>query len=303
MPDPSAVPTLDSTNSTCGPQPGNGMEEMPTTGDINDSLNLGVADSLNEDNSLNADVDVTDSFNETNTETVTNDTTVGVDGSFNENSNNESTDVTDSFNDNSDNSDNSVDFSWTEGSYNSYVDNSETDASVNAGNREYNTGFGGSTGSAAAASGGGHTEIWSQSTIVDQSVNQNIASGGDVSQEFGNGAVTASGADSIAAGGDVNWSTEVDQSTTLNAEGDINIGNETSITTVSDSFNTVDVDWSYTDASTDVDVTDSFNDYSESYSADGSFNTSEVFDTDTTVEVNIDAIVDSGNSYTVDLPF
>lgn len=284
------------------------MEEMPTTGDINNSLNTVIADSLNEtteDNSVNEDYTVGDSFNETTDIVVTDETTTDVDGSFNEGSNNESTVITDSGNDNSDNSindsGNSLDFDFADGSYN--TDNSTTDNSVNAGVREYNTGIWGGSGSSAAAAGGaGHTEIWSQSTIVDQSVNQNIAAEGTVTQDFANFSVTASGADSVAVGGDFTSTTTIDQSTNLTAEGDINIGNETSVTTVTDSFNTVDVDFSYTDESTVIDVTDSFNDFSENYDVDGSFNTSDIFESTTDIDVDYTEVVDSFNSVDATFP-
>lgn len=284
------------------------MEEMPTTGDINNSLNTVIADSLNEvneDNSVNTDLGATDSFNETNDTVITDETVTDIDGSFNEGSNNESTEIIDSGNDNSDNSindsGNSVDFSYADGSYN--VDESVTDASTNAGVREYNTGIWGGSGSSAAAAGGsGHTEIWSQSTIVDQSVNQNIAADGALTQDFANSSVTASGADSIAAGGSFSSVTTIDQSTNFTAEGDINIGNETTVTTVTDSFNTVDVDFSYTDESTTIDVTDSFNDFSENYSADGSFNTSDVFESVTDIDVDYTEVVDSFNSFDATFP-
>ncbi|MFJ4037449.1 hypothetical protein ACIPVB_05145 [Microbacterium sp. NPDC090007] len=281
---------------------------MPTTGDINNSLNTVIADSLNEvneDNSVNTDLGATDSFNETNNDTVTNDTTIGVDGSFNEDSNNESTVINDSGNDNSDNSDNSVDLDWTEGSYNEFTDASTTDNSVNAGVREYNTGFGAWGGASAAESGSagsGHTEIWSSSTVLDQSVNQNIAAEGAVDQAFDNSAVSASGEGSIAAGGSVDWDYSVDESTNIIAGGDINIGNETTVTTVVDSYNETNLDYSFTDNSTVIDVTDSFNDFSENYSADGSFNTSEVFDSETTIEINYTEVVDSFNTADLDLP-
>ncbi|PTT18376.1 hypothetical protein DBR36_09455 [Microbacterium sp. HMWF026] len=277
---------------------------MPTTGDINNSLNTVIADSLNEvneDNSVNTDLSAEDSFNETTNETVTNESTVDVDGSFNEDSNNESTVITDSGNDNSDNSDNSVDLDWTEGSYNEYTDASTTDNSVNIGVRDYNTGAWGA-GSSAAAAGSGHTEIWSNDTVIDQSANQLIASEGSVTQVFGNSAVAASGEGSIAAGGDVDWSYDVDQSTNIDAGGDINIGNETTVTTVVDSYNEYNLDYSYTDESTVIDVSDSFNDFSENYSADGSFNTSEVFDSETTIDIDYTEVVDSFNTADLNLP-
>lgn len=310
MPDPGAVPTLDSTNSTCGPRPGIGMEEMPTTGDINNTLNTAIADSLNEtntvneDNSVDIDASADNSFNEDNSVNDDSTTTIGLDGSFNEGSYNESNDWVDSNNtDNSVNdSGNSLEFA--DGSYN--TDNSVTDNSVNAGVREYNTGFGAWGGASAAesgaAGGSGHTEIWSNSTILDQSVNQNIAGDGDVDQSFANSSVAASGEGSIAAGGSVDWDYSVDESTDFTAGGDINIGNETTITTITDSMNEYNLDYSYTDNSSVVDVTDSFNDFSENYSADGSFNTSEVFDSETTIDVDITAVVDSFNTADLNLP-
>jgi hypothetical protein len=287
------------------------MEEMPTTGDINNSLNTAVADSLNEtstvneDNSVNIDAGATDSFNTDNSVTDASDTAIGVDGSFNEGSYNESNEWTDSNNTATDNStnDSGNSLEWADGSYN--TDNSVTDNSVNAGIREYNTGFGAWGGASAAdsgAAGGGHTEIWSNSTIIDQSANQNIAADGDVDQSFANSSVTASGEGSIAAGGNVDWDYSVDESSNFSAGGDINIGNETTITTISDSMNEYSLDYSYTDNSTVVDVTDSFNDFSENYSADGSFNTSEVFESDTAIDVDITAVVDSFNSADLNLP-
>ena len=288
------------------------MEEMPTTGDINNTLNTVIADSLNdtsevnEDNSVDIDASATDSFNTDNSETDNSETTIGVDGSFNEGSYNESNEWVDSNNEYTDNStnDSGNSLEWADGSYN--TDKSVTDNSTNAGVREYNTGFGAWGGASAAesgaAGGSGHTEIWSNSTIVDQSVNQNVASLGGVDQSFDNSSVVASGEGSIAAGGSVDWDYSVDESTTMTAGGDINIGNETTITTITDSMNEYNLDYSYTDSSTVIDVTDSFNDFSENYSADGSFNTDEVFDSETTVDVDITAVVDSFNTADLNLP-
>lgn len=310
MPDPDAVPTLDSTNSTCGPRPGIGTEEMPTTGDINNTLNTVIADSLNdtsevnEDNSVNIDASATDSFNTDNSETDNSETTIGVDGSFNEGSYNESNDWVDSNNTDNSVNDSGNSLEWADGSYN--TDNSVTDNSVNAGVREYNTGFGAWGGASAAesgaAGGAGHTEIWSNATIVDQSVNQNVAADGDVDQSFANSSVVASGEGSIAAGGSVDWDYSVDESTDFSAGGDINIGNETTITTITDSMNEYNLDYSYTDSSTVIDVTDSFNDLSENYSSDGSFNTTDTFDSETTIDVDITAVVDSFNTADLNLP-
>ena len=68
------------------------------------------------------------------------------------------------------------------------------------------------------------TTIDARSTIVDQSVNQNIwTEGGDVTQVFDQEAVVASGDDAIAAGDDVSVvDSDVDVSM-----GDVSIGNET----------------------------------------------------------------------------
>ncbi len=71
---------------------------------------------------------------------------------------------------------------------------------------------------------------------------------------------------------------------------------------MTDSFNTVDVDFSYTDESTTIDVTDSFNDFSENYSADGSFNTSDVFESVTDIDVDYTEVVDSFNSFDATFP-
>ena len=285
---------------------------MPTTGDINNTLNTVIADSLNdtsevnEDNSVDIDASATDSFNTDNSETDNSETTIGVDGSFNEGSYNESNEWVDSNNEYTDNStnDSGNSLEWADGSYN--TDNSVTDNSTNAGVREYNTGFGAWGGASAAesgaAGGSGHTEIWSNSTIVDQSVNQNVAADGDVDQSFANSSVVASGEGSIAAGGSVDWDYSVDESTDFSAGGDINIGNETTITTITDSMNEYNLDYSYTDSSTVIDVTDSFNDFSENYSADGSFNTDEVFDSETNINVDITAVVDSFNTADLNLP-
>ncbi|QMU97448.1 hypothetical protein FVO59_09630 [Microbacterium esteraromaticum] len=68
------------------------------------------------------------------------------------------------------------------------------------------------------------TTVDARSTVVDQSVNQNIwTEGGDVTQLFDQDAVVASGDDSIAAGDDV----QVVDSETDISMGDVSIGNET----------------------------------------------------------------------------
>lgn len=79
------------------------------------------------------------------------------------------------------------------------------------------------------------TTVDARSTIVDQSVNQNIwTEGGDVTQLFDQEAIVASGDDSIAAGDDV---AVVDSDVDVTM-GDVAIGNETN----DDSFNQTGVD-------------------------------------------------------------
>ncbi|MFD5224670.1 IniB N-terminal domain-containing protein [Microbacterium sp. NPDC058342] len=76
-----------------------------------------------------------------------------------------------------------------------------------------------------------YTTVDARSTIVDQSVNQNIwTEGGDVTQLFDQDAVVASGDESVAAGDDA----EVGDSDVDVTVGDVAIGN----TTNDDSFNT-----------------------------------------------------------------
>ena len=97
-------------------------------------------------------------------------------------------------------------------------------------------------------------------TIVDQSVNQNIWAEGDVTQTFDNDAVVASGDDAIAAGGAVDVEQTNDESTTIEAGEDVNMGNDTDVTVVDDSFGTETDESTTTDGSTDIDVDSSGND-------------------------------------------
>ncbi len=206
------------------------------------------------------------SFNYTETNTETNTAEIGVADSFNtDNSVNDSGNldvrVRDSFN--SDSHD-------TVGSYN--TDNS--DHSINAGNREYNTSFG-DINLAGKGGGSGIVAIDDRDTIVDQSVNANVA-GGFVGVGSSASAVVASGDDSVAVGGDLTQTTTVNASTNIAAGDDVNIGNTTTID------NTLWSNNSYTDNSTDVSVVDSFNDYSATFSVDNSFN-------EETLNVDVDA--------------
>ncbi len=267
-------------------------------GDVDDSgnegwVNVGNQSTTNNSNNLAVDLNNVGNVDNTFEETNTSDTTVVDSG--NVGSGNTDWDIDGSYNDNSDNSDNSVDAVVTIDSNNTYLDESFEDNSTNAGVRAYNTGFEGFGGF-----GGGDASIYSQATILDQSVNQNIL-GGDVTQGFANSAVSASGEGSVAAGGDVSISRSLDASTNFDAEGDININNTTELTSYDNVGNTTDIsvdltdasqDWtidgSYNDASTSVDLTDSFNDdFSSTESQDWT--------------INADVIWGSGNSEVVDV--
>lgn len=81
-----------------------------------------------------------------------------------------------------------------------------------------------------------------RTTIIDQSVNQNIWANGDVTQIFDQEAIVAAGDGSVAAGGNV----LIDESTTKITTGDVAIGNTDITAEITDSFNddstVIDVD-------------------------------------------------------------
>lgn len=108
-------------------------------------------------------------------------------------------------------------------------------------------------------------------TIVDQSVNQNIWADGDVTQTFDNEAIVASGDDAVAAGADATVDKTWDESTTIEAGEDVNIGNDTDVQVVEDSQNEVTDASTTTDESTVVVVEDSFDEETEQADIDGSF--------------------------------
>lgn len=137
--------------------------------------------------------------------------------------------------------------------------------------------------------------IDNNTTIVDQSVNQNIWAGGDVTQVFDNEAIVASGDDSIAAGENVDIDQTQDNSTTITAGDDANVGNDTETTVIDDSFNE-DTDASTTtDASTDTTTTDSNNDSSTNTTADDSYNDSASTYTESTVDSDSTTVYDSSD--------
>lgn len=144
------------------------------------------------------------------------------------------------------------------------------------------------------------TAIDDRDTIVDQSVNQNIWADGDVNQTFGNEANVASGDGSMAAGDDIGIDKTQDNSTTINAGGDANIGNDTDVTDIDDSYNE-DTDASVdTDNSTDVSLDGSANDSSTNVDVDDSLNDTSTETTDVDTTVNSDAVFDSTDTVIVD---
>lgn len=134
--------------------------------------------------------------------------------------------------------------------------------------------------------------IDNRSTIVDQSVNQNIWAEGDVTQVFDQEAVLAVGDQSIAAGNNA----LLDQSSTDVSVGDVAIGNTDTDVAISDSFNDSSTN---VDATVDADVAESFNDSSTTTTVDAdvtdSFNDTE----STTVESKVE-VVDSFNDTTIE---
>jgi hypothetical protein len=246
------------------------------------TLTTAVTDSFTseEDNSVNVDATATGSFNEDNSV---------------HDSGNAVVDVNDSFKNDSDNVEWDIDDSGNTGSYNdtwSFTDASETDNSVNAGVRSYNTGIDGLAGGAAAG-GAGDVMINNQNTIVDQSLNGNVAADGPVFQGVGGSSIVASGDDSWAAGGDITSTIKVDESTNISADGDVLIDSEKTVDWDINSGNTETHTFTYTDESTNVEIDDSFNPSEYTTTITDSFtDDSLVFDYDD-VDVTVDAVVGS----------
>lgn len=191
-----------------------------------------------------------------------------------------------SYNDNSDHSMNDTSDNSSNGSGNVTNVTWTDDHAISAGDRAYNTGFGGLDGGAYGAG-----NIDARSTVVDQSVNQSITSlgghdgghpgvygegeggwGGGVSTSSHSSAVVASGDGSIAAGDDFRVDNSVDNSTHIGAGGDVNLGNTSNVNTVWGSYNTHDDHSTTTDNSMTADVENSFNAYHTDVDVNGSFN-------------------------------
>ena len=128
------------------------------------------------------------------------------------------------------------------------------------------------------------TTIDARTTIVDQSVNQNIwTEGGDVTQIFDQEAIVASGDESVAAGDDATLTNNDTDITT----GDINIGNEE----YNDSFNE--------DSSDNSTVEGSNNDNSTNDSSNDTTVEDSAQDNSTDVDVDVDDSNVEGSAVTV----
>lgn len=216
------------------------------------------------------------------------------------------------------NDDNNIgnDFSDTEDSHNT---NSQNDAlasyndtevdteiedsfNVSAGNREYKLDFGGGHGAAAAGAGGAASVAF-----VDQSVNGNIWAGDDVDIEGDNEVVQATGAESWAAGDDINY--DVNASTNIGNGvfngGEVYVNNNITEVDIDDSFNWTD---NSTHTKIDVDIDDSFNtntwntsvdDHSWKVEIEDSFTNEQEWKTvtefDTDIEVDIEDVNIAGD--------
>ncbi|HWI31683.1 MAG TPA: IniB N-terminal domain-containing protein [Microbacterium sp.] len=137
-------------------------------------------------------------------------------------------------------------------------------------------------------------------TVVDQSVNQNIWADGDVTQTFDQEAVVATGEDSIAAGDDVDIDQTEDNSTTITAAGDANVGNETTSTVVDSSFNEATDASTTTDSSTDIQVEEALNDSSTTTTTTDSDNSSAVEYTETNVDVEANTAFESTDTVIIE---
>ncbi len=106
-----------------------------------------------------------------------------------------------------------------------------------------------------------YVTVDNRSTIIDQSVNQNIWAEGDVTQSFDQVTNLAFGDGSVAAGND-GILTNTDTDVTI---GDVAIGNTETNVDIDDSFNDQSTD---VDVEADVTVSDSFNDQSTNVAID-----------------------------------
>ncbi|MFJ6653904.1 hypothetical protein ACIQLJ_14025 [Microbacterium sp. NPDC091313] len=248
------------------------IDETRTRDSFNSSTSNNTSSlAVDLDSVTNTDNSVNDSGNESYT----------ADGSFHEGSYNTDNSQTDSNNDVSfsemyDNSDNSVN-TWTDAS----------DHSINAGNRSYDLGGGGAAGGSA--------------TVVDQSLNANILSGGGVAQWVSPTAIVGSGEGAMVAGGDLTFDYTVDASTTIDAGGDILIdGSTKNVTEISGSYNSSTESYTYEDNSQDWDLDNVGNSESYTLTIDGSFTETSDVDSTETWDVDANVIWDSDVAAVVD---
>ncbi|KAA9135506.1 IniB N-terminal domain-containing protein [Microbacterium caowuchunii] len=137
-------------------------------------------------------------------------------------------------------------------------------------------------------------------TIVDQSVNQNIWAEGDVTQNFDQAAIVASGDDAIAAGDDVDIDQSRDDSTTITAGGDANVGNETTSNTTNGSYNESTDASTTTDASNTTIAVGSGNDSSTNTTATDSFDSSTTTYLESTSDMDSTIVYDSTDTLIAD---
>jgi hypothetical protein len=132
-------------------------------------------------------------------------------------------------------------------------------------------------------------------TIVDQSVNQNIWAGGDVTQVFDQEAVVASGDDAMAAGNDATVDTDVDQSTNIDAGDDVIIDSDVDETQTTGSNNQSTTTTTTTDASTTATIVASENTATTTETVSDSFDDSATSYTETTVDSDATTVFDSSD--------
>lgn len=139
-------------------------------------------------------------------------------------------------------------------------------------------------------------QVDDRDTVIDQSVNQNIWAGGDVTQTFDNEAVAATGDGAIAAGQDVAVDQSTDNSTTITAGADANVGNDTSTTTVTDSYNQQTDSSATTTTTTETTVAPADAGGDAAASSDSGATSSAVQYGESSVDVDADSAYDSSDT-------
>lgn len=250
--------------------------------EITDTRTRDGSNNTTTTNTTNLAVDLDSVTNTDNSVSGSGNESYTADGSFHEGSYNTDNSQTDSNNtfDHSetyDDSDNSVN-TWTD----------ESNNSINAGTRSYDLGGG------AGGAGG-------SATVVDQSLNANILSGGGVAQWVSPTAIVGSGEGAMVAGGDLTFDYTVDASTTLSAGGDILLdGSTKDVSSISDSYNSSTETYSSVDNSQDWDLDNVGNTQSHTLMIDNSFNETSTIDSTETWDVDANVIWDSDVAAVVD---